>query len=167
MSPSWCQTIIWTNAGSLLIETLVTHFSRIQIKIQQFSFKGMSFKIPSKNSGHLVLASMCSSLQLFNHFYCLASCIAFCTRQLPIQLILLRSNSEFHKKNSILSFPEDRKITFHQSKKCVDAFCTNMGVSLQVNMLSGRDFSTSSTSKSKMYLFRVIMHNRDFNRESC
>ena len=115
-SPFWCQTIIWTNAGLLLIWILVIHFSRIKIKIQQFSFKGISLKISSKYSGHLVLASMCSSLQLFNHFYCLASCIAFCPRQLPIQLMLLRSNSEFHKKNPYYHFLKTEKLPFIKVK---------------------------------------------------
>ena len=47
LSPGWCQAIIWTNAGILLIEPLGTNLSEILIGIQTFSFKKMRFKIPS------------------------------------------------------------------------------------------------------------------------
>ena len=42
----WCQAIIWTNAGILLIVTLGTNFSEILLKIHIFSFK----KVPLKMS---------------------------------------------------------------------------------------------------------------------
>ena len=40
----WCQAIIWTNAGILLIGPLVTNFSGILIKIHTFSFKKNAFE---------------------------------------------------------------------------------------------------------------------------
>ena len=39
--PGWCQVIIWTNAGILLIGPLGTNFSEILIEINSFSFKKM------------------------------------------------------------------------------------------------------------------------------
>ena len=44
LSPGWCQAIIWTNAGILLIRPLGTNFSEILIGIQTFSFKKMRWK---------------------------------------------------------------------------------------------------------------------------
>ena len=41
------QTIIWTNAGTLLIGPLGTNFSEILIEIQTFSFKKTHFKMLS------------------------------------------------------------------------------------------------------------------------
>ena len=41
LSPDRRQTIIWTNAGILLIEPIGTNFSEILIGIQTFSFKKM------------------------------------------------------------------------------------------------------------------------------
>ena len=43
-SPGPRQAIIWTNAGILLIGTLVTNFSEILIKIHTFSLKEMHLK---------------------------------------------------------------------------------------------------------------------------
>ena len=45
--PGWCQAIIWTNAGILLIGPLRTNFSQILIRIQIFSFKKMHLKMDS------------------------------------------------------------------------------------------------------------------------
>ena len=45
--PGRHQTIIWTNAGILLIGPLGTNFSEILIQIQTFSFKKMHLKISS------------------------------------------------------------------------------------------------------------------------
>ena len=42
--PRWCQAIIWTNAGILLIGSQETNFSEILIKIHTFSFKKMQLK---------------------------------------------------------------------------------------------------------------------------
>ena len=47
LSPARCQTIIWTNAGILLIEPSGTNFSEILIGIQIFSFKKMCLKMLS------------------------------------------------------------------------------------------------------------------------
>ena len=47
LSPGWCQAIIWTYAGILLIQALGTNFSEILNKIHIFSFKKMHLKISS------------------------------------------------------------------------------------------------------------------------
>ena len=47
LSPGRCQTIIWTNAGILLIIPLQTNFNEILIEIHKFSFKKIPFKMPS------------------------------------------------------------------------------------------------------------------------
>ena len=44
LSPGWCQAIIWTNAGILLIGPLGTNFSEIIIKIHAISLKKMNLK---------------------------------------------------------------------------------------------------------------------------
>ena len=45
LSPHWRQAIIWTNARLLLIGPLGTTFNENWIKIQQFSFKKMHWKM--------------------------------------------------------------------------------------------------------------------------
>ena len=47
LSPSRHQSIIWTNAGILLIGPLGTNFSEILTEIYTFSFKRMYLKMPS------------------------------------------------------------------------------------------------------------------------
>ena len=47
LSPGRRQTIIWINAGILLIEPLGTNFNEILIGIQTFSFKKMHLKMAS------------------------------------------------------------------------------------------------------------------------
>ena len=47
LSPGWCQAIIWTNAGILLIGPLGISFSEILIAIHTFSFKKMHLKMSS------------------------------------------------------------------------------------------------------------------------
>ena len=47
LSPSRRQTIIWTNAGILLIGPLAINFSEISIEIQIFSSKKMYLKLSS------------------------------------------------------------------------------------------------------------------------
>ena len=47
LSPGRRQAIIWTNAGILLIRTLVTNLSEILGKIYSFSFKKMHLKMSS------------------------------------------------------------------------------------------------------------------------
>ena len=53
LSPGWCQAIIWTNAGILLIRTLTTNFSEILSEIHAFSFKKMHLKILLWNGSDL------------------------------------------------------------------------------------------------------------------
>ena len=45
--PGWCQAIIWTNAGILLIWPLGTNFNEILFGFQTFSFKEMHLKMSS------------------------------------------------------------------------------------------------------------------------
>ena len=47
LSPGRRQSIIWTNAGLLLIGPLGTNFSEILIEIPTFSFKKMRLKVSS------------------------------------------------------------------------------------------------------------------------
>ena len=47
LSPDRRQTIVWTNAGLLLIGPLGTNFSEILIEILTFSFKKMCLKVSS------------------------------------------------------------------------------------------------------------------------
>ena len=47
LSPGRCQSIIWTNAGILLIEHLGTNFSENLITIHTFSFKKMHLNMSS------------------------------------------------------------------------------------------------------------------------
>ena len=47
LSPGRRQAIIWTNAGTLLIQTLGTNLSEILGKIHSFSFKKMHLKMSS------------------------------------------------------------------------------------------------------------------------
>ena len=47
LTHGWCQAIIWTNAGILLIGYSGTKFSEILIAIQTFSFKKMHLKLLS------------------------------------------------------------------------------------------------------------------------
>ena len=46
--PGWRQTIIWTNAGMLLIGPLGTSFSETLIEIYIFSFKKMHLQLSSR-----------------------------------------------------------------------------------------------------------------------
>ena len=45
--PRWCQAIIWTDSGILLIGPLGTDFSEILIKIQTFVLKKICLKMSS------------------------------------------------------------------------------------------------------------------------
>ena len=47
LSPDWCQAIIWTNDGVLLIGPLGTNFSEIFYEIHIFPFKEMHLKMLS------------------------------------------------------------------------------------------------------------------------
>ena len=44
--PGWCQAIIWTNAGILLIRSLGRYFGERLIEIHTSSFKKMDLKMP-------------------------------------------------------------------------------------------------------------------------
>ena len=59
LSPERRQTIIWTNAGILLIGTLGTNFSDIIIEIQTFSLKKYVWKCRLRNVVHFVPTSQC------------------------------------------------------------------------------------------------------------
>ena len=58
LAPGWHQTIIWTDAGMLLIGPLGTKFSEILIKIHIFSLKKMYFKILSAKMAILSQSNM-------------------------------------------------------------------------------------------------------------
>ena len=58
LSPGRRQTIIWANAGILLIGPFGTNFSEILIEIQTFSFKKMHLKMSSAKWRPFVSASM-------------------------------------------------------------------------------------------------------------
>ena len=47
LAPTRCQTVIWTNAGILLIRTFGPNFCEILSGIHIFSFKKMHLKMPS------------------------------------------------------------------------------------------------------------------------
>ena len=55
LSPGWCQAIIWTNSGILLIRSLGTNFSEILIDIYTFSFKEIHLKMSSEMAAILSL----------------------------------------------------------------------------------------------------------------
>ena len=58
LSPGRRQTIIWTNAGILLIRPLGTNFSEILIGVHTFSFRKMELKMSSAKWRPFVSASM-------------------------------------------------------------------------------------------------------------
>ena len=58
LSPDWCQAIIWTNAGILLIGPLGTNFSEILIEFKYFHSGKYIWKC-LENGGYFVSASMC------------------------------------------------------------------------------------------------------------
>ena len=62
--PGWCQAIIITNAGMLLIRSLGTNFSEILIKIHAFSFKKIHLKRSSGKWQPFFL-----SLNVLKHFF--------------------------------------------------------------------------------------------------
>ena len=61
-SPGRRQTIIWTNAGILLIGPLGTNFSEILIKNLHFHSRKCMWKCRLENGVHFVSASMCKAL---------------------------------------------------------------------------------------------------------
>ena len=58
LSPGWCQAVIWTSDGILLIGPLGTNFSEISIEIITFSFKKMHLQVSS--------SKCCLSLNVLN-----------------------------------------------------------------------------------------------------
>ena len=58
LSPGRCQTIIWTNDGFLLIQTLGTNFTELLSEIHTFSFKKMHLEMSAK------WRPFCSSLNM-------------------------------------------------------------------------------------------------------
>ena len=65
LSPSGHKTIIWTNAGILLIGPLGTNFNEILIEIYTFSFKKMHLKISS-----VKWRPFCLGLNVLMHNWC-------------------------------------------------------------------------------------------------
>ena len=59
LSPGRRQTIIKTNAGILLIETLGTNFSEILSEIHTFNSRKCIWKCRLEDGGHFISASMC------------------------------------------------------------------------------------------------------------
>ena len=70
LSPERRQAIIWTSAGILLIEPLVTNFSEISIGIQTFSFKKMHFKMSSAKWRPFCLGLNVFTLYLLMLWHC-------------------------------------------------------------------------------------------------
>ena len=64
LSPCRNQAIILTNAWILLIGPWRTNLNEMLIKMQQFSFKKMRLKMPSRNGGHFV-----SALKMARHMH--------------------------------------------------------------------------------------------------
>ena len=62
LSPGRCQSIIWTNAGILLIQTLGSNFSEILRALHTFSFKKMHMKMSSGKC-----RPSCLSLNVLNY----------------------------------------------------------------------------------------------------
>ena len=59
LSSDWCQAIIWTNAGILLIGLLGTNFSAIVIEIHTFPWKEVHLKMWSGNGIILSIIFSC------------------------------------------------------------------------------------------------------------
>ena len=82
LSPGWCQAIIWTNAGILVIGPIGTNLSEIVIKIHTLSFKKKYLKMSSAK-----WRPFCLGLNVFNLFnlwkvsyvVCIIICVALVT----------------------------------------------------------------------------------------
>ena len=73
--PGRHQTIIWTNAGILLIGPLGTHFNGILISIQTFSFKKMHLKMLSAKWRPFCLGlNVLITAVLYVILHCIGSC---------------------------------------------------------------------------------------------
>ena len=79
LSPGRWQAITWTNAGILLTGTLGTNFNEILIKIYQFSFKKIHFKMssgkwwPSCLGLNMLRASFCKISPVVTPFWWLSA----------------------------------------------------------------------------------------------
>ena len=73
LSPGWCQAIMWTNAGILLIGSLVIHASDIPIIIHTFSLKKLHLKISSVKWHPLCLGP--NVLRTLQKIECIPSCL--------------------------------------------------------------------------------------------
>ena len=69
LSPGWCQAIIWTNTGILLIWTSGANFSEILNEINTFSFKKMHLKMSSVNWLQFCLSLNVLTEPLLTKFY--------------------------------------------------------------------------------------------------
>ena len=69
LSHGWCQAIIWTNAGILLIGPLGTNFSGILIEIHTFSYKKMHLKISSGKRRPFCLGLSVLNIKVTMKFY--------------------------------------------------------------------------------------------------
>ena len=77
LSPGWCQAIIWTSAGILLIWPSGTNFSEMLIEIHTFSFKKCVSICHLGNDVHFVSASMWFFFGL-NVFFSASFCFCLC-----------------------------------------------------------------------------------------
>ena len=103
LSPRRRQTIIWTNAGILLIGSLGTNFNEILIGIQTFLFKKMHLKLSSAKCRPFCLglsvlidksqnpSSFVGFMALFNHSWLLT-----------FNLMVLDFSIAYHKSAQIL-----------------------------------------------------------------
>ena len=60
--PGWCEAIIWTNVGTLLIGLLGTHFIEILFEIWNISYKNINWKMSSAKWWPFCLVSICQIL---------------------------------------------------------------------------------------------------------
>ena len=95
LSPGWCQAVIWTNGGILLIGLLATNFSEILIEIHTFSFKKMHLKISSAK-----WRPFCLGLIVFKSSH-LAWCKPCRIGRISIDQLPLHLSYVYHKTSNI------------------------------------------------------------------
>ena len=86
-----CQTIMWTNAGILLIGTLGSNFNEILIEIHTFSFKKMHLKRSVKWRPFCLDLNMLRQWQnvckfaddIFRFIFLNVICILYCDSKYP------------------------------------------------------------------------------------
>ena len=96
LSPRWCQAIIWTNAGILLIGPLGPNFSEILIAIQTFSLRKICLKMSSAKYCPFHLNVFMHILMIPVHNFCLI-CRIYQSSRLNNMLPLLKK--KFKKTN--------------------------------------------------------------------